>query len=81
MVLFEFNTDKEFSFRWCRKFKSPLPDYIHLTRRLDDFELMVVTRGVLYIDNDELEYIVRKGEYLLMKPKNSSVHAQAGFHK
>ena len=68
MVLFDFLTDKEISFQWCGKFQSPSPDWMHLTRRLIDFELMVVTSGTLYIATSEKEYTVCKGEYLLMKP-------------
>lgn len=77
MVIFDFNTDKEVSFRWCGKFQSPSPDWIHLTRRLIDFELMVVTSGTLYIATTEKEYAVRKGEYLLMKPTDLQYGHQA----
>lgn len=41
---------------------------MHLTRQLFDFELFVVTEGVLYIAENETEYAVKKGEYLLMPP-------------
>lgn len=68
MLIFDFNTEKQFSFHWCGKFQSPTPEWMHLTRRLTDFELMVVTEGILYIASSENRYTVLKGEYLLMKP-------------
>lgn len=77
MVIFDFITDKEFSYRWCGKFQSPSPDWMHLTRRLIDFELMVVTSGTLYIATNDTKYIVSKGEYLLMKPTDLQYGHQA----
>lgn len=50
------------------KFTSPNEEWIHLTRRLDDFELFVVTDGVLYIADAEEEYTIEEGNYLLMPP-------------
>lgn len=67
MTVFDFDTQKLFSFHWCGKFQSPSPEWMHLTRRLIDFELMVVTEGTLYIASDSTEYEVRKGQYLLME--------------
>ncbi len=57
-----------FEFNWCGKFQSPSNEWMHLTRNLIDYELMVVTHGTLYIANDTKEYTVNKGEYLLMPP-------------
>lgn len=64
--IYNFDTTKAFTYRWCGKFQSPSPDWMHLTRRLTDFELMVVTDGTLYIANDNTEYIITRGQYLLM---------------
>ena len=63
-----FDTSMEFTYHWCGKFTSPNSDWIHLTRNREDYELMVVTEGTLYIADHEREYIVQKGEYLLMAP-------------
>ncbi len=63
-----FDTSLEFTYHWCGKFTSPNSDWIHLTRNREDYELMVVTDGTLYIADHEREYIVQKGEYLLMAP-------------
>ncbi|HWT74137.1 MAG TPA: AraC family transcriptional regulator [Mobilitalea sp.] len=66
MLIYDFDTEKAFSYRWCGKFQSPSPDWMHLTRRLIDYELMVVTDGTLYIANDSTNYEIHKGQYLLM---------------
>jgi AraC-like DNA-binding protein len=66
MVIYNFQSEKAFTYRWCGKFQSPSPDWMHLTRCLTDFELIVVTEGTLYIANSSTEYVVSKGQYLLM---------------
>lgn len=68
MKIFRFNSAIPFQYNMSGKFKSPNPEWIHLTRRLYDFELFVVTDGVLYIADDEREYVIEKGSYLLMSP-------------
>lgn len=63
-----FDSKKGFEYRWCGKFTPPSNEWIHLTRQLVDYELMVVTEGTLYIADHEQEYAISKGEYLLMPP-------------
>ncbi len=60
------------------KFTSPNEEWIHLTRRLDDFELFVVTEGVLYIADAEEEYVIEEGNYLLMPPTLKQHGSKAG---
>lgn len=67
-MILQFDATKEFLYHWCGKFTSPSKDWIHMTRSRDDYELMVVTEGTLYIADHEQEYAVKKGEYLLMAP-------------
>lgn len=47
---------------------APSPEWIHLNRLMIDYELIMVTEGVLYIGGDQEHYTVQKGEYLLMPP-------------
>ena len=63
-----FSTHSSFKYRWCGKFTSPNEEWMHMTRGLSDYELMVVTRGTLYIGNHEQDFIVDTGQYLLMSP-------------
>lgn len=67
-MILHFDATKEFTYHWCGKFTSPNSDWIHLTRNRDDYELMVVTEGTLYIGDHLTEYEINKGEYLLMGP-------------
>ncbi len=55
-------------YHWCGKFVAPNEEWTHLTRALTDYELMVVTEGVLYISDGQNDYEVHPGEYLLMTP-------------
>ncbi|NLL00846.1 MAG: AraC family transcriptional regulator [Clostridiales bacterium] len=77
MVIFDFDIRKLFTYHWCGKFQSPTAEWMHLTRRLIDFELMLVTEGTLYIASNDEKYTVNKGEYLLMKPTDLQYGHQA----
>lgn len=68
MNVFKFNSATPFSYNWTGKFKAPNSEWMHLTRQLFDFELIVVTDGTLYIADSDQRYVVEKGHYLLMKP-------------
>lgn len=67
-MILRFDSTKEFTYHWCGTFTSPNNDWIHLTRNREDYELMVVTEGTLYIGDHLADYTVHKGEYLLMGP-------------
>lgn len=68
MDILEFEAGKGFIYNWCGKFISPTPDWIHLSRALTDYELIVVTEGTLYIGDHQNKYTVSPGQYLLMPP-------------
>lgn len=68
MKVVKFNSALPFQYNFAGKFTAPGNEWMHLTRQLFDFELFVVTEGVLYIAENEVEYAVKKGEYLLMPP-------------
>lgn len=63
-----FDTTKEFAYHWCGRFVAPDEKWIHMTRRLTDYEFIAMISGTLYIADKDKEYIVRPGEYLLMEP-------------
>ncbi|MBQ8822418.1 MAG: helix-turn-helix transcriptional regulator [Lachnospiraceae bacterium] len=68
MKVIKFNSALPFQYNFAGRFTAPGSEWMHLTRQLFDFELFVVTEGVLYIAENEVEYAVKKGEYLLMPP-------------
>lgn len=49
-----------------------------MTRSREDYELMVVTEGTLFIGDHENDYVVHKGEYLLMPPTPYQHGTQSG---
>lgn len=55
-------------FVWLGKFTAPTDNWRHVARRLYEYELMVVDSGTLYIADEEQQYEVHEGEYLLMRP-------------
>lgn len=68
MNYIRFDAEKEFIYHWCGKFVAPDENWTHLTRNLADYELFVVTEGLLHIASATTEYTVSPGEYLLMPP-------------
>lgn len=68
MKLFKFNSATPFQYNFAGKFTAPNSEWMHLTRQLFDFELFVVTDGILYISENDTEHAVKKGQYLLMPP-------------
>ena len=68
MKVFKFNSATPFQYNFAGKFTAPNAEWMHLTRQLFDFELFVVTKGTLYISGNDTEYVLEKGQYLLMPP-------------
>jgi len=68
MNVLKFDVKKDFSYHWCGTFIAPNEDWIHLSRNLTDYELIVVTEGILYIADKNMLYTVHPGQYLLMPP-------------
>ena len=64
----DFTTHYGLEYHWCGKFVAPSSDWIHLTRNLTDYELIVVTEGVLKIGTSKRSYTVHPHEYLIMAP-------------
>ncbi|MBP3568705.1 MAG: helix-turn-helix transcriptional regulator [Lachnospiraceae bacterium] len=79
MNYIRFDAEKEFTYHWCGKFVAPDEHWIHLTRNLADYELFVVTEGILHIASATAEYTVSPGEYLLMPP-NEFEHGTKSSH-
>lgn len=62
------STAAQIKYKYCGLFQSKSPDWIHMTRTLMEYELIVVTDGTLYIADEKNNYTVKKNEYLIMKP-------------
>lgn len=68
MKMIDFDSSLEFDYHWCGQFVPPSSEWIHMTRDLTDYELMIVTKGTLYISSENEDYSVSEGQYLLMPP-------------
>lgn len=68
MDVLNFQTSKPLQFNWAGKFIAPDENWTHITRALTDYEFIVMTDGELYIADDKRQYVVKKGEYLIMSP-------------
>lgn len=68
MTAFELIVDKPVNLEITGKFVAPSAEWIHLSRILQDYELIVMTEGVLYLAGDNQQFVVSKGEYLLLPP-------------
>lgn len=55
-------------FRWSGEFVGKDANWKHLERQLVDYELIIMEKGTLYIENEQEKYEVQEGEYLIMAP-------------
>ena len=66
--MLHFNLNAPVEMLWFGEFISPERGWRHLTRQLFEYEMMIVTEGELYIADEDSEYHVKAGEYLIMSP-------------
>lgn len=62
------NLNAPLEFMWLGKETTLSGDWIHYSRSLQEYELMIVDNGVLYIADEYGKYTVSQGEYILMPP-------------
>lgn len=79
MICYLFSISKPVRYDDTGKFESPSPDWIHVTIGLDDFELIVMTKGTLYLKYQDMKYSISPGEYLLLPPSGDGL--REGFKK
>lgn len=53
------------------KFKAPSSEWMHQHFQLTDYELIVMTEGILYLTYNNEKFVVKNGEYLLLPPSSS----------
>lgn len=68
MIAYELRVETPVDLEITGKFLAPSPDWIHMSRILLDYELIVMTEGVLYLAGDQQHFTVAPGEYLLLPP-------------
>ena len=70
MGFLDFDIKEPVHLNWTGKFIAPDENWVHISRALTDFELIVMTEGDLYIADTEGEYVIHQGEYRLMCPSS-----------
>ena len=63
-----FSPKKSIFYQWCGKYDSITEEWMHISRELVDYELFIITEGVLYIADSDSSHVVQKGEYFIMPP-------------
>lgn len=66
--MFQIPNQTALDFLWLGKEATQSPEWIHYSRALHEYELMIVDDGILYIADEFGKYTVSKGEYILMAP-------------
>lgn len=61
------------------KFESPDAEWIHAPRTLTDYELIVVSSGVVYMHALGKDFTVCTGDYLLIPPGDRQVGFRPSF--
>lgn len=64
----KFQIPSTINYHMSGKFIAESDEWVHYTRQLDDYELMLVTKGTLFIANEDKRYTVNEGEYIFMSP-------------
>ena len=63
---FDLNTGIEFMMHGT--FTAPDDNWVHMSRYMTSYELFYVTDGTLYISDDNNDYTVKTGEYVITPP-------------
>ncbi|NLB91320.1 MAG: helix-turn-helix transcriptional regulator, partial [Clostridiales bacterium] len=87
MLVYHFPIQTPLKYSRTGKFKSPSQNWIHQEIELLDYELIVMSEGVLYLSYLDKEYVVSPGEFLLLPPSQdprnnpnvSPSHYRKGF--
>ena len=67
------------AYHLCGKFEALSPEWKHAHLNLDDYELFLVTNGVLYIEYNSERYRIEKGEMLLLPPVPAPDNTRKGY--
>lgn len=65
------STAAQVSYKYNGLFESSSPDWIHMSRTLKEYQLIIVTEGTLHIADSEKDYTVNQNEYLNYETRTS----------
>lgn len=81
MNVYELNVSSPLHYHLTGKFIAPSDHWKHLDMPLKEYELFVMTDGVLYLSYDNIHYTVHKGEILLLPPLPDDRNHRKGYKK
>ena len=79
MLSYRLSVATPLDFHVTGKFQAPNSNWIHETYPLTDYELILMTEGVLYLSYRSVNYTVTPGDYLLLPPAKSQLEQRQGF--
>lgn len=79
MNIFELPIERPLTYMVTGKFEAPSANWIHEDFPLTDYELIVMTEGILYLSYQNIKYTVTEGEYLLLPPGLPPDNRRVGF--
>lgn len=71
--------DKPLHYHLTGKFVAPSSEWTHQDSALTDYELIVMTQGILYLEYNGTRYTVPMGHYLLLPPCEGQPNFRHGF--
>ena len=79
MIAFEIHTKEPITYFRSGKFESPSADWMHLDLTLEDYELIVMTKGTLYLSCNNEKFEVKENEMLLLPPGKAPHYRRVGY--
>lgn len=79
MLSYEFPVSTPLNYHFTGKFEAPTPDWKHENMPLDDYELILVTAGTLYMQYGTKRYTVNQGSALLLAPDTEKKLSRSGW--
>lgn len=67
MRYFKANIDTPLISSICGNFTSD-SDWMHMERIIDNYEIIIVNKGTVYIEQNDEKYKLREGDFLLLEP-------------
>jgi AraC-like DNA-binding protein len=71
--------DKPVDYHLTGKFEALTEDWKHSYLLLEDYELFVITKGILYLEYNNRQYTVKEGEMLLLPPVEPPYNTRKGY--
>lgn len=77
MTYYEFSLISPLEYNLTGKFQAPSAEWMHFTRTMQDFELIVVTEGTAFLQIDQQAFDISRGDFLLFPPSSR----QSGYKR